>query len=237
MPLPLSQAPYDQPLIFEHVTDTPLSRRLQRLGISRGDVVTRMSEEARAFPVRVRTPKGEIVLAPGMASKVIVHHDDGHKTPVSEMHPGEEGHVEGLVCDSALEYGLQILGLRENDRLRMLRHIPPMDYIALAEGARLFLPESLAVKLWGTARDQEMQFAVAGRGIPFLVTAHIGGARSTAILQRMRLVPGRLISLETVRPAPSAGRRSKDQNILQTHSGLRLHLRPDQEDGVMVEVR
>lgn len=235
MHLPLSQAPYDQPLVFGHVTEMQLSRRLQRLGISRGDVVTRMNEEARAFPVRVRTPKGEVVLAPGMASKIIVHHDDGHKTPVSEMLPGEEGHVEGLVCGSLLEYGLQILGLRENDRLRLLRHIPPMDYIALAEGVRLYLPESMAVKLWGTAKSQEMQFAVAGRGIPFNITALLGGARSTAILQRMGLVPGRLISLESVRPAPSTGLRGQDQNVLQTQSGLRLHLRPDQEEDVMVE--
>jgi Fe2+ transport system protein FeoA len=237
MHLPLSQAPYDQPLIFGHVGDMQLSRRLQRLGISRGDVIMRMNEETRAFPLRVRTPKGEVVLAPGMASKIIVHHDNGHKTPVSEMLPGEEGHVEGLVCCSLLEYGLQILGLRENARLGMLRHIPPMDYIALAEGVRLSLPESIAVKLWGTAKGQEMQFAVAGRGIPFNITAHLGGARSSAILQRMGLVPGRLISLESVRPAPSCGARSSEQNVLQTHSGLRLHLRPDQEAEVMVEVR
>lgn len=236
MIVPLSQAPYDTPLLFEQATDKQLAQRFSRLGIARGDVVKRLSEEAMTLSARVGTPKGEVVLAPGMASKVIVHHDDGHKTPVAEMQPGEEGHVEGLVCGTGLEQGLRILGIRENDRIILLRRLPPMDYVAIKNGARLTLTEGAAAKIWGTAQGREMQFAVAGKGVPFIISVLLGGARATGMLLRMGLAPGEELLLESVRPASSAGSGAMEHGVLQTQSGLRLHLRPEQEAGVLVVV-
>ncbi len=216
--------------------DRHLAQSFDRLGISKGDSLTRLNEEAHARPVRVRTAKGEAVLAAGMASKVIVHHDDGHKTPVSEMLPGEHGHVEGLVCGTALEQGLRVLGIQENDHLVLVRHIPPMDYIVLMGGARVSLTEGAATKIWGTVDGREMQFAMAGKGVQFTVNRLIGGARSMTMLERMGLRPGVKLNLESVRPASCAGRVTKDHNVLQAHSGLRIYLRHDQEATVMVEV-
>jgi len=235
MIVPLSQAPSDTPLIFARVADEPLARHLRRLGLSEGDTVTRMGGEAHAAPVRVRAAKGEVLLAAGMAAKVIVHHDDDHKTPVAEMLTGEQGHVEGLVCGTGLAEGLAVLGIREGDRLEMVRRIPPMDFVVRTESGRIILTEGMAAKLWGLCRGNEMQFAVAGRGAPFKITALIGGRRAVSALERMGLLPGVSLTLESVRPAAQAGRGPGGQTVLQIQSGLRLYLRPDQEDLIMVE--
>ena len=235
MSFPLSQAPYDTPLVVEQIRDEQLSRRFTRLGIAQGDVLTRMNEEAHISPVRVRTPKGEVVLASGMAAKVIIHHDDGHKTPAVEMHPGEEGHVEGLVCGSALERGLGILGIHENDRIGMLRRIPPMDYVALKDGStRTTLTEGMAAKVWGHVRGRETQFAMAGVGEAFTVTALLGGTRAKASLENLGVAPGVVLTLESVRPALGAGRAAKGQTVLRMASGLRLYLRFDLETCILV---
>lgn len=236
MTTPLSQAPHDVPLVLEAVSNAALAKRFERLGLSPGAVVTRTGDEAVAAPVRVSTPKGEAILASGMAAKVIVHHDDGHKTPVSEMRPGETGHVEGLVCGSTLECGLRLLGIRENDSIVMLRRVPPMDYTAIRSGARLTLPEGAAAKLWGESRGRETQFAMSGAGEPFVIKAFLGGPRATAALESMGLGPGVELTLESVRPAASEGRRAKDQTVLTTQSGLRLYLRKDMEASVLVRV-
>lgn len=232
--LPLSQAPFDTPLAYEHAADKGLAQRLERLGIAKGDIVFRLNEVSYASPVRIKTPTGEAILGVGMASKVIIHHDDGHKTPISEMQPNEEGHVEGLVCGSSLEQGLKTLGIRENDRITMIRRLPPMDYITLHNGMRISLTEGVASKLWGTSQGREMQFASAGKGAPFTITSLLGGAYSVSMLRRLGLTPGVVLELENVRPASDSGRACKGHNVLQTKPGLRLHLRPDQEAGILV---
>ncbi len=236
MNLPLAHAPFDVPLIFAQVRGAALARRFARLGLTPGDLVTRLSEESRATPVRVRTHKGEALLAPGMAAKVIVHHDDGHKTSVIEMQPSEEGHVEGLVCGTSLERGLAVLGIRENDRITLLRRVPAMDYQALLAGGRLLLPVGEAAKLWGTIEGRELQFAMAGKGQPFGITELLGGHNANAQLERRGLVPGQTLVLEAVRPSASAGADPRQTTVLSTPSGLRLPLRPDMEAAVIVRV-
>lgn len=239
MILPLSDAPFDTPLTFEQASDSHLGRRLQHLGLARGDRLIRLSQEVLACSVRVHTPVGEAVLAPGMAAKVIVHHDNGNKTPIAEMQPGEEGHVEGLVCGSGLEQGLAVLGILENDRITMLRRLPPMDYLALKQGQRLLLTEGEAAKIWGRSQGQSMQFAVAGKGASFIVTRILGGRRAASQLKQKGIVQNVELQLESVRPAYNAGADipgAKNLGIIQTQAGLRLYLRPDHEAGLLVQV-
>ncbi len=235
---PLSEAPYDTPLAYQQATHASLARRLQGLGIEKGDLVTRMSEGENASSVRVKTPVGEAVLAAGMAAKIIIHHDDGHKTPVSEMQAGEEGHVEGLVCGPGLEKGLEKLGIRENTRITMLRRLPSMDYIVLKQGLRLILTDGQAAKIWGTSQGREMQLAVAGGGVPFEVTKLLGGMGATATFQQNDIAPGVMLQLESVRPVPrtTKGRGVEKLGVLQAQSGLRLYLRPDMEAAILVSV-
>lgn len=236
MYLPLSHAPYDTPVTFESILDQTISDRFQGLGISKGDTITKLKEKADACPVRIRTNHGEVLLAPGMASKIIAHHDDGHKTPISEMEPGETGHVEGLVCGTALEQGLLKMGIKENDSIEMVRQIPPMDYDVMMDGKRIVLHEGGATKIWGQAMGKDMQFAVVGQGEPFTVKALLGGQHSKAVLEAMGIKEGSVLTLQSVRPASSSGCGITDQTVLVTKSGLRMYIRKDLEKKVMVSV-
>lgn len=165
---------------------------------------------------------------------MIVHHDDGHKTPVIEMHPGEAGHVEGLICGSALAEGLAVLGIRENDPITILRRVPPMTYLTLIGGKRVQLTEGIATKIWGEMDGRLMQFVTAGRNKPFCVQRLLAGRRASAMLAQLDIAPGRAIILEGVTPAQTMGRGGRDQVVLAMKTGLRLYLCPGQAQSVLV---
>lgn len=230
----IDQAPFNTSLFLAETSDSELAERLARMGVYPGDELARLDEEAVSGSVRVRGPKGEVILGGGMAAKVIVHHDDGHKTPVLEMHPGETGHVEGLVCGSGLAEGLEVMGIREDDPVEMVRRVPPMNYLTLIRGKRVQLTEGVATKVWGEMNGQSMQFVMAGRGKPFQVRRLLAGRRAEAMLRGMGIAPGTSIVLEAVTPAQSIGNCCRDQVVLGMKSGLRLYLRPDQAASIYV---
>jgi Fe2+ transport system protein FeoA len=230
----VDQAPCDIPLLLTEINDPSLADRLARIGVLPGDELTRLHEEAVLGSARVLGPHGEVVLAGGMAAKIITHHDDGHKTPLIEMQPGEAGHVEGLICGSALAEGLEIMGIREGDPIRMIRRVPPMSYLALVEKRRVQLTEGAATKIWGRLDGQFVQFALAGRNRPFQVQSLLGGRRATAILHKLGILPGQILTLQEVTPAHCVGEGHRDQVVLVMESGLRLYLRLDQAKTVHV---
>lgn len=230
----VDQAPRDIPLLLTEINDQNLADRLARIGVLPGDELTRLHEEAVLGSARVLGPHGEVILAGGMAAKIITHHDDGHKTPLIEMQPGEAGHVEGLICGSALAEGLEIMGIREGDPIRMIRRVPPMSYLVRAEKRRVQLTEGAATKIWGQLDGQFMQFALAGRNRPFHVQSLLGGQRAIAILRKLGILPGRILTLREVAPAHCVGEGHRDQVVLVMESGLRLYLRPDQARTVHV---
>ena len=81
----------------------------------------------------------------------------------------------------------------------------------------------------------EMQFAVTRRDSLFSITQILGGERAVNMLTRMGLTPGAELRLSSVRPAPGTSCVFKDQTVLATRSGLRLYLRPDLEERILVE--
>ncbi|MFW5487140.1 MAG: FeoA domain-containing protein [Desulfovibrio sp.] len=230
----LDEAPYGVHLVLSQMDTPHLADRFARMGLHPGDIIIRLDEEVEPGPVRVRGPLGEVILAAGMASKVIAHHDDDHKTPIMEMHPGEHGHVEGLVCGSGLEKGLAILGLRENDRVEMLRRLPPMQYEALVKGHTVRLTEGTAAKIWGECGGKRLQFAMAGTGRPFKVLKLLGGHRAVTLLQGEGINEGDTITLVRVSPARSLGNGGQNHSVIQSSSGLRIYLRPEQTRTIWV---
>ncbi|MDK2954601.1 MAG: hypothetical protein PWQ57_97 [Desulfovibrionales bacterium] len=233
----IDKAPVNTPLVIAEIVHQDLADRLGRLDVQPGDEVMRMDEEALFGPVRVRGPMGEVILAAGMAAKIIAHHDDGHKTPVLEMNPGEQGHVEGLICGSALEQGLAVLGIRENDNLTMVRRIPPMEYQVVVDGKRVHLSEGAAAKVWVKMGETFTQLASAGAGRPLRVELLLGGKRAYAHLESLGVAPGKTVVVERVDPAQRVGREGVDQVVLGAASGLRVYLRPDQAQKILVRVK
>jgi len=218
----VDKAPHDVPLVLSEIKDEILSERLFRLGVYPGDILMRLDEDVILGTARVRGPLGEMVLPGGMASKVIVHHDDGHKTPIIEMHPGEKGHVEGLMCGCKLADSLAIMGIRENDPVKMVRRVPPMIYHALIGKKEVLLTEGVATKIWGRMDGLDMQFALAGKGKAFLVLALLDGRRAESVSRNLAIVPGQVIVLKEVTSAYSVGHAGRDQIVLSMESGMAI---------------
>ncbi len=230
----LDQAPLDTPLRLADICDSQLAEWLSRLGVDADDRLLRLDEVAAAGAVRIAGPNGEVVLGSGMAAKVIVHHDDGHKTPVIEMHSGETGHVEGLVGGSALAEGLAVMGITERSPITLIRHLPPMNYQARLNQQRIMLTEGTASKIWGQMNGRAMQFVMAGYGLPFKVSRLLAGRGARNMLENLSIGPGTILILEDVSPAPGAGLHHRDQIVIAMQSGLRLYLRPDQARQIQV---
>ena len=90
----LSHAPTNIPLTISRVTDEDLEALMWRMGLFVGGEITRLDEDVALKTVRVKGPKGEVVLGSGMGGKVVAHLDDGRMLPLVELQPGDKGHVE-----------------------------------------------------------------------------------------------------------------------------------------------
>ncbi|NDV26099.1 FeoA family protein [Desulfovibrio sp. JC010] len=234
MSLTLDKAPVEKNLMLKAIGSDSLKARFERMGLHIGSELEIMSEDSVQHPVRVKGPQGEVLLAAGMASKIIVHHDDGHKTPVFEMNPGEKGHIEGLTAGSHLEKSLKILGISEGDNIELIRCLPPMSYKTVVDGKQTSLTEGMAAKIWGECDNVPCQLATCGRGRPFEVKNILGGPRAAKSISSIGIKPGATVVLETVEPARAVGMTPAARIIIMTKEGLRLHLRPDQAETMLV---
>jgi Fe2+ transport system protein FeoA len=237
MELPLSEAPFDKPLALSHVKNTELEAMLSHLGLFRGQICFRQSEEVLLHPVRVRATIGEVVLGGGMAMRVIVHLDDGRRMPLTDLSAGQTGHIEGTTCEVKLAESLAVLGLHENDPITYLRQLPHMDYIALVGSKRRErLTEGMAAKIWGRIGDRFLQFVSAGKGQPFIVEKILGGERAFKALEGRGIVPGETIFLEGVAPTQALAMTVHEPVVITTEDGLHLHLRAGQANRIWVEL-
>lgn len=234
MSLTLKNAPVEKNLILKSVDSDSLKNRLERMGLHIGSELEIMSEDSVQHPVRIKGPQGEVLLAAGMASKIIVHHDDGHKTPVFEMNPREKGHVEGLTSGSHLEKSLKILGISEGDNVELIRCLPPMNYTTAVNGKQTVLTEGMAAKLWGECDGADCQLATCGKGRPFVVKNILGGPRASQAITSIGIEEGSKITIESVEPAKYVRIGNAGRIIIMTKEGLRLHLRADQAENIQV---
>lgn len=235
----LAQAPCEIPLTLTRVADAQLEAQLGRMGIHPGSAVTRLDEEVALNTVRVRGPKGEVLLGGGMGGKVVVHLDDtgggGRMVPLTELKPGESGHIETVTGGESLAETLAALGLKSDDRIEMIRALPPMEYVArLAGRGRVRLAEGMAAKIMGRMGDMECQFANAQAGAAFTVTRILGGERARRAIAALNIGLGDVLMLDHVSKASSYLLSGGDRVVLSSREGLRLFLRRDQADLVIV---
>lgn len=230
MTVPLFESPAGRPLVLKAFTDPDLAVRLGRMGLYEGSEIERLDQEVLVQPVRIKGPAGEAVLGGGMAMKVVIHLDDGRKLPLAEMRTGETGHMEGFTGGPALSDTLAVLGLSSGDRIRFLRHLPPMTYITRLEtGVRVHLTEGMAAKIWGRSGNEEVQFICAPTDNPFAVLQILGGKRARQMLYSRQIEPGTILVLENVAPDQSLRTETRNPVVIASREGLRLFLNP--EDG------
>lgn len=247
MRIPLSQAPVDVSLVLEEVVNPGLGERLRRMGVYPGSRLRRLDEEVPLEPVRVRGPKGEAVIAPGMAGKLVVHLDDGPKVPLAEMAPGERGHLEGRTGGGGLQKALDLLGLGLDDPIVVVRRLPPMSYRTVvsrpasgdgsrgAETRRVDLPEGIAAHILAGSGERRFQLCSAPTGETLTVVDILGGKNALRNVTAFGVEPGDTVILEKVAPAPSHFmERRKTPFVIVTAEGLRLYLEDYQVERIMV---
>ena len=71
MTIPLNQAPFDETLRLVKIANSNLASKFQHIGLYEGDLLTRLDEGVLVKPVKVKGPRGERILARGMATKVV----------------------------------------------------------------------------------------------------------------------------------------------------------------------
>lgn len=239
MIIALNDAPPGQPLLVVAVRNQGLASELGKLGIRHGTELIRLEPDVSVVqPMRIRGPKGEVILTGNMASGLVVHLDDGEIAPLLDMQPGNKGHLEGITVnpDSALAETFAVLGLKENDTVELLRRLPPMEYAALVEHKRrICLPGGMAAKLWGLCQGRRMQFAAAAAAKPFTVERILGGQGAQGRIKIMGIAPGTNLVLEQVRPAQTVRVATKDPVAVSTLEGLRFWLPPQAAGLLMVK--
>jgi len=232
----LADAPCGIPLTIVRIADSDMCSRLARMGIYPDSLVTRLDEEVALDTVRVRGPKGEVVLGGGMGGKVVIHMPDGRMLPLSEMRPGECGHIEAITAGGALIEALAALGLENDDEIKMVRRLPSMEYITVIDGrTRLRLAEGMAAKILGRMGRMECQFANTQAGADFVVTRILGGRRAGRAISSLGIKVGCLLRLESVEKASSYRMTGGKRFVVSSRDGLRLYLREDQADVVIVK--
>lgn len=231
----LTHAPAGTPLTITRITDEELESQMVRMGLFVGSEITRMDEDVALKTVRVRGPKGEVVLGSGMGGKIVAHLDDGRMLPLVELQPGDKGHVECINAGNALRKGMAALGLKDDDPIELIRILPPMEFTAVIEGrGRIRLAEGMAAKILGHMGDVHCQFANAQAGADFVVEQIIGGKRAQRAIASLSIAPGVVMRLEMVGKAPSYQMASRNRCVIASPEGLRLFLREDQADMVIV---
>lgn len=231
----LAQAPTGVPLTISRIADEDMEARMGRMGLFVGDEITRLDEDVSLKTVRVRGPKGEVVLGSGMGGKVVAHLDDGRMLPLVELKPGDKGHVECVTAGKSLQEGMEALGLKDDDPIELIRVLPPMEFIALVKGrGRIRMAEGMAAKILGRMDDVKCQFANARAGKDFTVEKIIGGKRAQRAIASLNIVPGATLRLEAVGKAPSYQTAGRNRCLITSSEGLRLFLRRDQAELVIV---
>ena len=222
----LTNAPFEKSLLLVKVADPSLALRLRNMGIFEGMKLIRVKEDVKFQPIRVEGSKGDVVIGGGMSSKIIVRLDDGRKFFLSEMKPDQAGHIEGLTGGIGLSSALKILGLENNERIRLIRKLPSMEYIALMEKkGRIRLTESMAAKIWGEMDKKEFQFNFAQKGKKFLVKSILGGQNAREMIRSRGIEAGNVLVLEGVKPARNLYMSKHNPIVVSTKDGLRLFLK------------
>ncbi|QCQ22599.1 FeoA family protein [Desulfoglaeba alkanexedens] len=220
------------------VESSHLAHDLYRIGLEPGSKLIKFpKDEIKRRSVRVACPDGNHrVLGGGMSAKIVVERPDGSKTPLSQMKPKEQGKIIALTGGPGFRDTLKTLGFSIGDTIRLMRLLPPMEYIAVVDKHKhVHLQEGIASKIWGVSEGAERQFTSAGKRKDFEVTKLLGGARARGYLENLHIGPGTNLVLIDIEPSKPIAFGPQDHLAIETMDGLRIHLGPNEARAVFVE--
>ena len=235
--LTLEKAHQGDVLCLAGVEDKKLAENLKRIGLAPGSRFVKFpKEEIARQSIRVRGPERDAVLGGGMCAKIIVRKADGGKTPLSQMDRNEEGIIDALSGGPGLSNTLETLGLRVGERIKLLRKLPPMEYVAgMDRKKHIHLQEGIASKIWGVMEGKECQFTSASVWKEFKVKKLLGGLRAQKYLTSLGIKPGTVLALVGIEQGKQISYGPKDHLAIETMDGLRIHFGPVEAGVIHVE--
>ncbi len=235
-PIPLCDAPVDQPLSLHAIHDRRLALQLEKIGLSANSRLTRLDETLTLRTIRVESASGQAILSGGMGLKTIIHLDDGRRLPLMDMEVGQSGHIEGTTGGRSLAQILETLGLKEEEPITLIRKLPPMEYrVRLEDNHCVTLSEGDAARIWGECGQTYIQFSLASAHKRFHVVRLLGGHKAQQRLIKASIQPGSHLVLESVRSVQDLCLAPQSQLVINSQDGLHLHL--SHEEGKDIFVR
>jgi Fe2+ transport system protein FeoA len=234
----LEEADAGDVLRLVRVGNSHLAHDLGRIGLEPGNKLVKFpKEEMKRRSVRVASPDGNHrILGGGMSAKVIVERPDDSRTPLSQMKPKDQGVIAALTGGPGLRDTLKTLGFAIGDTIRLIRLLPPMEYIAVVDKQKhVHLQEGIASKIWGVSEGAEKQFTSAGKWKDFTVVKLLGGARAMGYLENLHIIPGINLVLIDIEPGKPISFGPQNHLAIETMDGLRIHLGPNEARAVYVE--
>jgi len=238
MMINLEEADAGDVLRLVRVGNSHLAHDLGRIGLEPGSKLVKFpKEEIERRSVRVARPDGNHrILGGGMSAKIVVEMPDGSKTPLSQMKPKDQGIIAALTGGPGLRDTLKTLGFAIGDTIRLIRLLPPMEYIAVVDKQKhVHLQEGIASKIWGISEGFEKQFTSAGKWKDFTVVKLLGGARARGYLENLHIGPGTTLVLIDIEPGKPIAFGPPDHLAIETMEGLRIQLGPNEAKTIHVE--
>ncbi len=231
-----TKAPSGVLLNLDKIEDSKLESELFRMGVLPNNIIYKMDAESDIHTVRIKTAKGDRVLAGGMGGKIVAHLDDDRIISLIDMKPKECAHIEAIEGGQELAIALSALGLENGEEFELVRCLPPMIYLVDVNGKkRIKLSEGMAAKILGKMENcMECQFANASVNVPFSISKIIGGVSSKKILDSLNVHEGDTLTLYSVENAPIYSMSKNGRFMLATREGLRVVLKKEQADNIKV---
>ena len=220
------------------VVDRRLADSLQRMGLSQGSTLVKVEkDEILRQSVRVRGSQGDVVLGGGMSAKIMVQRADGTKASVAQLESNDEGRIVALTGGPGLRDTVETLGLVIGDSIRLLRKLPPMEYlIAVDRKTHASIQEGVAAKIWGVMHGQTLQFTSAKVGEEFKVSKTLGGARVKEYLSSFGVSPGVTLVLEGIEQGKTVSYGPKKHLAIDTLEGLRVYFGSMEASLIFVDI-
>lgn len=249
----LLSAPAGLSLHVVKIIDEAFAVRLLRMGIGSGTQMMRLDEAVAVCPVKVRVEKkhlaekkergakkiyglkGDAVLSAWLSTRMVMHLNDERRIPLPECPPGSYGHLEGVTGNDIVESSLRELGIEENDSLRVIRKLPPMNYRCTVNGKQeAWMNESLAAHVLGDTSEGPAQFSSVGVGEEFVVRKILPGEDAKTALTLMNVSPKARLILNSVSVSPNFCFSAQNPVVCVSKDGLRLYFQSEDARGIMV---
>ena len=192
----LNNAPFEQLLRIVAITNESFENEMKRSGLRVGSECHKHLS-TNIPSLRLKGPKGSVVLGGGLTRKIILNVSKEQKE-LAEIKFNDCAEVAEIKGGCWLQKSLEMLGIKVGSKVRLMRRLPPMEYvIRINNQERIKIGEAFAARIIGCHEEGNIQqFSSARVEIDFKVTDIAGGRKFMTFMKSMGISLGEKIVLE-----------------------------------------